>query len=57
MLADFTNVANYIDTVTVNVSTSEQAFAVGATRRCDLAPSGSAEEEIVEIVPYDRLVI
>ncbi len=49
MLADFTNIANYIDTLTVSVSTSEQAFAVGATRPCDLAPSGSEEEEIVEM--------
>ena len=57
ILADFPNIANHTDTVKASVSTSEEAFAVGSTRRCDLAPAGSAEEEIVEIVPGDRLVI
>lgn len=57
ILADFPNIANYTDTVKASVSTSEQDFAVGASRRCDLAPAGSAEEEILEIVPGDRLVI
>ena len=57
MLADFPNIANYTDTVKASVSTSEQVFAVGASRRCDLAPAGTAQEEIVEIVPTDRLVI
>ena len=57
VLADFPNIAKYTDTVKASVSTSEQDFAVGASRRCDLAPAGSAEEEIVEIVPGDRLVI
>ena len=57
ILADFPNIANHTDTVKASVSTSEEDFAVGASRRCDLAPAGSAEEEIVEIVPGDRLVI
>ena len=57
ILADFPNIANYTDTVKASVSTSAEDFAVGASRRCDLAPAGSAEEEIVEIAPSDRLVI
>ena len=57
VLADFPNIARYTDTVKASVSTSEQAFGVGASRHCDLAPAGSAEEEIVEIVPGERLVI
>ena len=57
VLADFPNIANYTDTVKASASTSEQVFAVGATRHCDLAPAGSADEEIIEIVPCDRLVI
>lgn len=57
VLADFPNIANYTDTVKASVSTSEQVFAVGASQHCDLAPAGSADEEIIEIVPGDRLVI
>ena len=38
ILADFPNIANHTDTVKASVSTSEEDFAVGASRRCDLAP-------------------
>lgn len=44
VLADFPNIADYTDTVRASVSTSEQPFGVGASRRCGLAPFGTAEE-------------
>lgn len=57
VLADFPNIVDYTDTVKASASTSEQAFGVGASRHCDLAPIGTTEEKIIDFTPGDKLVI
>jgi uncharacterized membrane protein len=57
VLADFPNISHYTDSIKSSVSTSEQPFEVGASRRCALAPAGALDEEIIEIVPGERLTI
>ena len=57
VLADFPNIANYTDSVKSSASTSDQETGVGASRHCDLAPLGTAEETIVEFNPGENIVI
>ncbi len=57
VLADFPNIANYTDTVRSSHSTSENDFEVGATRHCELAPAGSADETITDIKQGESIVI
>ena len=55
VLADFSNIADYTDSVKTSVSTSEATTGSEATRHCDLAPFGSTEERVTEFVPNERL--
>ena len=55
--ADFPNIANYTDTVRSSHSTSEKDFEIGATRHCELAPAGSADETITDIKQGESVVI
>lgn len=57
ILADFPNIANYTDTVKSSHSTSENDFEIGATRHCELAPAGSADETIADIRQGQSIVI
>ena len=57
ILADFPNIANYTDTVRSSHSTSENGFEIGATRHCELAPAGSADEVITGIKQGESVVI
>lgn len=57
VLSDFPNIANYTDTVSSSHSTSENDFEIGATRHCEFAPSGSADETIADIRDGEAIVI
>ena len=57
VLADFPNIADYVDSVKASAAIGEQDSGVGATRHCNFAGVGAAEEEIIEFETGDRLVI
>ena len=57
MLADFPNIADWNSGVKTSYSTSDQTMDVGATRHCDLSPTGTLEETIREWEPGQKLVI
>ena len=56
VLADFPNIADWNTGVKVSHSTSgDQTEGVGATRHCDLAPTGSLEETVQAWEPPNRM--
>ena len=57
VIADFPNIADHVDSVKASAAIGEQISGVGATRRCAFAAVGTAEEEIIEFEPGDRLAI
>jgi len=57
VLADFPNIAQWNTGVTKSFSTSEEIEGPGATRHCDLAPTGTLEETVVGWEPNDKLVV
>ena len=57
VLADFPNIADWNGGVKKSYATSDQTEDVGATRHCDLSPTGTLEETIREWEPGEKLVI
>lgn len=57
VLADFPNVADWNGGVKASYATGEQTEGVGASRHCDLAPTGTLEETIREWHPNEKLVV
>ena len=57
VLADFPNIADWNGGVKVSYSTGDAAEGVGATRHCDLSPTGSLEEMIREWEPEKKMVV
>lgn len=57
VLADFPNIADHTKMIASSVATNEEAFGVGASRRCNLAPMGTSEETITEVAPNERLSV
>jgi uncharacterized protein YndB with AHSA1/START domain len=57
ILADFPNIADWNSGVKKSYATGEQAEGVGASRHCDLAPSGTLEETIREWQPNEKMVV
>lgn len=57
VLADFPNIADWNAGVTTSFATSESVAGVGAQRHCDLSPTGSLEETIVEWAPEETMVV
>ena len=55
VIADFSAIAKYTDSVKFSKSTNDQATGVGAARHCDLAPFGTTEERITEFEPNEHL--
>lgn len=57
VLADFPNIADWNGGVKQSYSTNEQSGGVGATRHCDLSPTGTLEETIREWEPGEKMVV
>ena len=57
VLADFPNIADWNGGVKTSYTTGDQIDGVGATRHCDLSPTGSLEETIREWHPREKLVV
>ncbi len=57
VLADFPNIADWNSGVTKSYATGEQTDGVGASRHCDLSPTGTLEETIREWHPNEKLVV
>ena len=57
VLADFPNIADWNGGVKKSFSTGEATSGVGATRHCDLSPTGTLEETIREWTPGEKLVV
>ena len=57
VLADFPNIADWNGGVKTSYATGEQTEGVGATRHCDLAPTGGLEETVREWQPEEKLVV
>ena len=57
VLADYPNIADWNGGVKTSYATGEQTEGVGATRHCDLAPTGGLEETIREWQPEEKLVV
>ncbi|MGI9615100.1 MAG: SRPBCC family protein [Acidimicrobiales bacterium] len=57
VLADFPNIADWNTGVKTSYATGDAAEGVGATRHCDLSPTGVLEETIRVWEPTERLVI
>lgn len=57
VMADFPNVADWNGGVKNSYSTGEATSGVGATRHCDLSPTGTLEETIREWTPGEKFVV
>jgi len=57
VLADFPNIADWNGGVKKSFSTGEAISGVGASRHCDLSPTGTLEETIREWTPGEKLVV
>lgn len=56
-MADFPNVADWNGGVKNSYSTGDATSGVGATRHCDLSPTGTLEETIREWTPGEKFVV
>jgi uncharacterized protein YndB with AHSA1/START domain len=57
VLANFSNIADWNSGVTKSYATNEQTEGVGASRHCDLSPTGTLEETIQEWQPNEKLAV
>jgi uncharacterized protein YndB with AHSA1/START domain len=57
VLANFPNIADWNSGVKKSYATGEQTEGVGASRHCDLAPSGTLEETIQEWQPNEKIAV
>jgi uncharacterized protein YndB with AHSA1/START domain len=57
VLANFPNIADWNSGVKKSYATGEQTEGVGASRHCDLAPTGTLEETIQEWHPNEKMVV
>lgn len=57
VLADFPNISDWNGGVTASHATGDATAGVGATRHCDLAPTGALEETVREWEPQRKLVV
>jgi uncharacterized protein YndB with AHSA1/START domain len=57
VLANFPNIADWNSGVTKSYATGDQTEGVGASRHCDLAPSGTLEETIQEWQPNEKMAV
>lgn len=57
VLADFPNIATWNSGVAKSFATSETVGGVGAQRHCDLSPTGTLEETILEWEPESKMVV